>query len=915
MNFRHFAFTWILFGLLFILACEQPVVYIEVDHLRCENRENPLGIDKTSPRLSWKLYSDSFNKSQSAYQILVSDRRESLEKNIGNVWDSEKIQSSETMHIRHTGKSLISGTKYYWKVRVWDEKGNVSPWSSIAFWSMGMLKPDDWTAKWIGLDDAWSDTSFKIKPWANGMSQTTAYRPLPCPMLRKEFQLSEDILYATICITALGVYELFINGHRVGSDFFMPGWTDYKKRIYYLTYDVSSLLQPGTNTISAILADGWYAGNVANRGQYHYGKFLRLKSQLTVSYKNHKVDTIITDEGWKANYGPWRESDMQGGETYDARLEHSDWQLNSFDDGHWKNCVVSDTLTAALEAYPGIPIRKIQELVPKEITKVDDDTYMVNMGQNFAGWLKLRVSGQRGDSIVMRFGEKLNADGSLHTRNLRTARCTDTYVLNGDEVETWEPKFTYHGFQFVEIKGFPGELKKEHLTGVVLHSDLPQIGSFSCSDPLINQIQSNILWSQRSNYFDVPTDCPQRDERMGWTGDAQVFMKTAAFNMDISAFYDKWLVDVADGQYENGRFPSTAPRIYTRIAAGWGDAGVICPWNMYQLYNDTNSLATYYGKMKHWMSFLETKSPEYISSLGTYGDWQNVDSETPKPVIAMAYFKHCSDIMSKTAEILNKPDDALYFSELSDKIKQAFQTRFVNDSGKIEGHTQTGYLLALSFKLTHDSLRDTLVHHLVKNIESKNYHHSTGILGTHLLFPELTETGHLDIAYQLLLNEDFPSWGHQIKNGATTIWERWDSFSSEKGFHEDSTNSLNHYAYGAIGQWFYSTIGGINSIGPGFKHIRIQPQPGGNLNHAKANFDSHRGLISSSWEVMDDMFVLDIAIPANTDATVVLPDRNYSSIFVNGKPINESPLVTGVDLKDLLSFQIGSGIYHIESRK
>lgn len=900
--------------LISFFGCEDFQGNLKPVNLKCEYKIDPLGIDQLNPRLSWILVSDKRKKLQLAYRIIVASSKDLLEDENADLWDSGIINSDESLHILYDGKALISESNCFWKVMVWDEEGRASDWSEIGKWSMGLLNEIDWTAKWIGFDDAWNDSTYKTKPWANGMSQKFDYRPLPCPLLRKEFDISKSNLNAKLYVTAMGIYEVYINGHRVGNDYFTPGWTDYRKRIYYNTYDVSDLLVEGKNTISAILADGWYAGNIANRGQYYYGNQLRLKAQLTIEYKNHSFDTLITDETWKASYGPFLEADMQGGETFDARMVPTGWQLNGFDDHHWKNVVLSDTQLAVLQSYPGMTVQKIQELKPIEIKSTASGSYMVNMGQNFAGWVRIIAQGNAGDSIVMRFGEKLNDDGSLHTRNLRTARCTDTYVLKGIDAETWEPRFTYHGFQYVEINGYPGTLTPDKITGIVLHSNVPVTGQFQCSNQLINQIQSNIFWSQRSNYFDVPTDCPQRDERMGWTGDAQIFMRTASYNMDIAAFFNKWMVDVVDGQYDNGRFPSTAPRIYNRIAAGWGDAGIICPWNLFMVYNDTSILEKYYSNMNHWMDFLKQKSPEYISTLGSYGDWQNVESETPTEVVATAYFKRCSDLMSQVAGILNIPEDSIAYQNLSNNIKDAFVNKLVNDTGQIKGNTQTGYLMAISFDLLPDSLLDTANFHLLSSIREKDNHLTTGILGTNLLLPVLTELGHIDLAYKLLLNTDFPSWGHHIRNGSTTIWERWDSYSTEKGFHEDSTNSLNHYAYGSVGEWFYSTICGISSIGPGYKKIQIHPYPGADLTSAKATYNSIRGKIVSSWRIENKIFKLVVDIPANTEAIVIIPTEDFNSVTESGIKLQDHSDIQVLEkTSQEVSIQIGSGHYEFQS--
>ena len=882
--------------------------------LRCEYLENPLSIETKVPRLSWRLEASGRQRQQSAYQILVASQKDFLEKDQGDLWNSGKIESDESVNIPYSGSELTSEINCYWKVKVWDEKGKASDWSPVASWGMGLLKGSRWQAKWIGLDEAWSDTTYKSKPWANNMRQKTEYRPLPCPYLRKEFMLEEKVESAKIYITALGIYELYINGKRIGNDYFTPGWTDYKDRIYYNTYDIASSLQSGKNTIAVILADGWYAGNMANWGQYHYGEKLRLKAQIKVNAKGQNPQIISTDGSWKASYGPLREADMQGGETYDARLAMPGWNKNDFDDSSWSDVVVTDSTTAPLQAYPGVTVQKTGEIKPKAIFEQGPGVFIVDMGQNFAGWAKIKVKGERGQQVVMRFAEKLNADSTIHTRNLRTARCTDTYILSGSEEETWEPRFTYHGYQFIEVTGYPGELTPDKITGVVVHSNLPVAGHFSCSDPLINKIYSNIVWSQRSNYFDVPTDCPQRDERMGWTGDAQVFFRTASYNMDLAAFFKKWMVDVEDGMFDDGRFPSTAPMIYNGYAAGWGDAGVICPWNLYQVYRDMRIVEEFFPLMTGWMDYLEGVTENYIHLGKTYGDWQNADSETPKKIVATAYLKRSAGLIEKMALLLGKEAEAEKYRTLADNIRSAFTKEFVEPNGKIESNTQTAYLMALSFDLVPDQLRKPVAEQLIKAIQKRDNALSTGILGTNLLLPVLTELGELDLAYQILQNTKYPSWGFQINNGATTIWERWDSFSYEDGFHKDSTNSLNHYAYGSVGEWMFSTIAGIELLEPGYKLIKIHPQPGGGLKHAKGEYLSIRGQIASSWRLNDGRFELDVTIPANTRAVITIPTNDPGSLTESFWPVEDRTDFETVEKQDgSVVMTVGSGKYHFRS--
>ncbi|MDA9266736.1 glycoside hydrolase family 78 protein [Salibacteraceae bacterium] len=915
MRFRFPVLALLIFIAVVFSRCESPVSDLHPTNLRCEYLEDPIAINEAAPRLGWELEASGRNRAQTAYQVLVASTAELLAKDLGDLWNSGKVTSDETVNLSYRGGELTSRVSCFWKVRVWDQNNVSSDWSSVAQWSMGLLDSTDWQAKWIGYDAALYDTiAFGPQPWGNGITRKTEYRPLPCPYLRKEFKLNENIESAKVYITALGIYELHINGERVGKDYFTPGWTDYNKRIYYNAYDISSLLRQGENTIAVILADGWYAGNIADRGQHYYGKHLRLKAQLEIQREGNEPIVLITDGSWKAAFGALREADMQAGETYDARLEPIGWRNIGFDDSQWSDVVESDSITAPLEAYPSKTVQKIEEIKPIAVFETRPGVYVADMGQNFAGWANISINEKRGDTITLRFAEKLEADSSLYTRNLRGARASDTYVSKGDGVEVWEPRFTYHGFQYVEISGFSRPLSEDDITGIVVHSNLERTGSFSSSSELINKIYKNIFWSQRSNYFDVPTDCPQRDERAGWMGDAQVFMRTASYNMDVASFYKKWLVDVSDAQKDDGRFTSVAPNMGVRYGTAWGDAGVICPWLFYEIYNDTIIIAKYYHGMTRWLQFLEDNSENNLSSVITFGDWQNVNSETPKEVISTAYFKRSAELMAKMATELGRDLDVKKYNTLSDKIRESFSERLVNDSGHVQGRTQTGYLMALAFDLVPDSARPILVGHLINDIAKRDTTFSTGILGTNLLLPTLAENGHVDLAYKLLLKTDFPSWGNHVENGATTIWERWDGYSNEKGFHEDETNSLNHYAYGAVGEWMYSTIAGIQSDGPGYKQIFINPMPGGGLTQAEATYKSIRGSITSSWKLNEGVFSLDVSIPPNTVAKIYIPTNNVSSINESGQPAFSSDefQISSHDLHTT-EIKVGSGSYSFTS--
>ena len=881
---------------------------VTVTALRCEYRVDPLGIDVTEPRLSWIIESDQRNQKQNAYQILVASSQENLKKGQGDLWDSGKVDSGQTAHIVYKGKPLRSRIECYWKVRVWDGQDNLSVWSKPAYWTMGLVDPKHREAKWIGYDVN-----------AQGTKASKDELVLPAPRyLRNVFWVYKPIRRATVYASALGLYEIHINGQRVGEDYFTPGWTDYSKRVYYQTYDVTDLLRKGSNGVGVILADGWYAGYIGfGKKREHYGKDPRFFMQLEVEYADGTREITVTDESWKATYGPHLEADFLMGETYDARKEMPGWDRPGFDDSAWGDVTVTETVPGLLQSYPGLTVRKQLEIEPVKIAEPKEGTFVFDLGQNFAGWAQLRVNGEAGTKVVLRFAEVLNPDGTIYTTNLRAARCTDTYILKGNGTEIWEPRFTYHGFRYVEVTGYPGKAGPSAITGIVVHSDTPVVGSFECSNPMVNKLYKNIAWSQRSNFLEVPTDCPQRDERLGWTGDAQIFIRTATYNMDVAAFFTKWLVDLEDAQNQNGAFPDVAPR---KVAMGdgvaaWGDAGVICPWTIYKVYGDKRVIEKHYESMKKWIAFLQTNSKELLRPAYGYGDWVAVGSDTPKDVIATAYFAYSTRLLSEMAAAIGKNEDAEKYEALFQQIKEAFNKAYVSDDGKIKGDTQTCYCLALYFDLLPEQKRELAEGFLIKALGEKDWHLSTGFVGLSYLLPALTQMGHLDIAYRLLANDTFPSWGYSIKHGATSIWERWDGWTAEKGFQDPGMNSFNHYAFGSVGRWLFGTVAGIDIDAPAYKRIIIQPRPGGGMTYAGAAYDSIAGKIESCWRTDCGEFELDVTIPANTTATIYIPASDAESVLESGWPASTAEGVRQVGMQDETAvFQVGSGQYRFVSK-
>jgi alpha-L-rhamnosidase len=869
---------------------------IRPTYLRCEYRVNPMGIDSTEPRLSWLLESigqEERGQIQSAYRILVASSRENVEKDIGDLWDTGKVESNRTSQIAYSGKPLRSGMECWWKVMVWDKDGEPSDWSEPARWTMGLLDPSDWKAKWIGYDAPWEGFGTELPP---------------LPFLRKEFSIGKGIKRAILYVSALGSCEVRLNGQRVGEDIFIPGWSYFRKRAYYRAYDVTDLLKVGRNAIGAILADEWYAGFCGGWGKRNaYGGEPRLLLQLSMDFQDGTEGVLVSDGTWKAKYGPILEADFYMGETYDARREMPGWDSPGFDDSDWEPVAVTDKVGIQLTSHPGEPVRKLMELRATSMHEPKPGVFVFDMGQNMVGWARIKVKGERGRRITLRFAEVLNPDGTIYRENLRRARCTDTYICKGEGEEIWEPGFTFRGFRYVEVTGYPGRPPLDAVTGVVVGSDVPIVGSFECSNPLVNRLLQNIIWSLRGNYLEVPTDCPQRDERQGWTGDAQIFARTASYLADISAFMTKWLIDLNDSQRDDGAYPDVAP--FTGAGFGtpaWGDAGIIIPYILYLVYGDKRIIERYYERMARYIDYLIRNSRDLLRPDHGYGDWVPAGAETPKDVLATAYFAYVSKLMSEMAEAIGRKEDGDRYRDLFEKIKDAFNKAYVLPDGRIKGETQTCYVLALYLDLLPESLRPLALNHLVSDIERRDWHLSTGFVGTRMLLPVLSRFGRDDVAYRLFLQETYPSWLYPVKHGATTIWERWDSWREDRGFQDPGMNSFNHYAFGSVGEWIFSTVVGIDTDGPGFRRIRIHPHLDG-LDFVRARYKSIAGEIGVEWRKRGDKLEVDLLIPVNAKATVYLPAKGPEYVLEGG---------VRADLKEGIAFlrmEEGRAVYEIGS--
>jgi alpha-L-rhamnosidase len=889
---------------------------ITVTALRTEYKENPLGIDEGAPRLSWRIETADRNVKQSAYYVRVAKSGATLRAGRDLVWDSGRIASDESIQRVYQGTPLESGQRYVWQVQVWDDRGRSSGWSDPAWWEMGLLTPGDWHAGWI-------------EP---ALEENVDASP-PSPLLRRRFRLKGRVQSARAYVTSHGLYELHLNGQRVGDDVLTPGWTSYKTRLQYQTYDVTSLLRSGDNAVGAVLGNGWYRGEIGFSKQRNvYGNRVALLLELRVTYADGTRETIASDAQWKASTGPILMSEIYHGETYDARREKNGWTEPAYDDGDWAGVRVVDHAKAVLIAPQGPPVRKIQELKPQKILKTPAGLTVVDMGQNMVGWVRLRVQGPSGTHVTLRHAEVLDKDGNFYTANLRAAAETVQYTLKGGGVEVYEPHFTFQGFRYVAVDGYPGTLTLDSLTGIVVHSAMTPASEFSTSHALINQLHHNIIWGQKGNFVDVPTDCPQRDERLGWTGDAEVFAPTAAFNMDVAGFFTKWLKDLAADQYPNGSVPHVIPDVLTSSnrsnsagAAGWADASVIIPWTMYLAYGDRRVLETQYASMTRWVEYMRQRAGDDDIWAGDphFGDWlafattqaDYPGATTGKDLIATAFFAHSSDLVARTARVLGKTDDAARYQLLFDRIKRAFVREFVTPAGRVGEGTQTAYVLALAFDLLPEEMRAPAAGYLVRDVRAHK-HLTTGFLGTPYLLHVLTRYGFDEEAYLLLEREQYPSWLYPVKQGATTIWERWDGIKPDGSFQTASMNSFNHYAYGAVGDWMYRVMAGIDldEASPGYKHVIVAPHPGGHITKATVSHETPYGRVASGWSIAGDRFELTVEVPPNARATVRLPRARLENATESGHPLREGSGIVAVRQDgDGVVVEVGSGRYQFAS--
>ncbi|HTF29717.1 MAG TPA: family 78 glycoside hydrolase catalytic domain, partial [Flavitalea sp.] len=709
-------------NLMTVLAYSQT----SLKNLQVENLKNPIGIDIRKPSFSWQLTGQERNLLQTAFEIRVGTNMATLSKGKNIVWNSGKVATDESLHNLYAGPELESAKKYFWQARVWDNKGKTSAWSEVAHWQMGLLNESDWQAKWISI----------------GFQEDSVVRP--GQLLRKEFNTTKKVQSATAFITSHGMYEAFINGKRVGDYYLTPGWTSYNKRLQYQAYDVTSLLTTGKNAIGASLASGWYRTPLAWESNVNlYGKELALLAQLRVVYEDGTVETIGTDDTWRSSKGAVISSELYDGEYYDANLVKVGWTSVSYYDKGWLPVKVKDYPKNILLATYNEPVKKHEKFKAVKVITTPKGEKVIDFGQNLVGLVEVTASGTKGDSIKIYHSEILDKAGNFYTENLRGAKQLNTYVLKGEGVEKFEPHFTFQGFRYIRIEGLKGELKPENFTAVAMYSDMKPTGNFKTSSQLINQLQHNIQWGQKGNFLDVPTDCPQRDERLGWTGDAQAFARTATYNMNVYNFFSKWLKDLAADQTDKGSVPHVIPNVLGKDAngsAGWADAATIIPWTIYTAYGDKRILEQQYASMKAWVGFMEANSTNNLWNKGFhFGDWlfyrpdddnSGVGAITDKYMIAQCFYSNSAQIMINAAKVLNKPDDVKKYQQLLKDVKNAYVKEYLTASGRLVSSTQTAYVLALNFDMLPDSLRKQAAQRLADNIKTYNNHLTTGFLGT-----------------------------------------------------------------------------------------------------------------------------------------------------------------------------------------
>ncbi len=904
-------------ALLILFFAVQPCVYaVDVINLRCEMMKDPEGIGTASPHLSWEIISKEKNVIQTGYRILSASSLEKLNKNEGDFWDSEKVENNESILISYAGLPLKSRSNVYWKVKIFTNKGE-SDWSNPARFSVGLLSDTDWKAQWIGLDKAFLNDSL------------TMHSRLAARYLRKEFIGTKEIRSAKIYISGLGVYELYINGNKIGDQVLAPVPTDYTQSVMYNTFDVTSYINKGKNTIATILGNGRFF-TVRQNYKPHKIKtfgFPKMLLQLEVEYTDGTKQNIVSDNTWKITAdGPIISNNEWDGEEYDARKEMPGWNKNGYNDRKWLPAQVVQAPGGKLTAQMTGNMKIMEFIKPINITQLKTDTFIVDMGQNMVGWLQLKAKRSKGTIIKMRFAENINKDGSLYVENLRSAWCTDSYTLKGEGTEIWEPSFVYHGFRYVEITGFPGTPTINDFEGKVIYDEMQTTGSFESSNELLNKIYKNAYWGIHGNYKGIPLDCPQRDERQPWLGDHSTGCLGESFIFDNETLYIKWMDDIRESQKENGQLSDIAPAFYMTYYSDnmtWPGTYLQVGDMIYNQFGNPEPIIKHYPFMKKWMDYMKDKyMKNYIVTKDKYGDWcvppesqelihsQDPNRKTDGALIATAYYFHFLQLMQKFAKLSGNEADIPAYVALAEKIKETFNTKFYNEKERFYGNnTVTANLLPLAFGMVDKENEKAVFNQITyKIVETDKMHLSTGIIGTQWLMRELTKRGRADVAYSLAIQNTYPSWGYMVEKGATTIWELWNGDTANP-----KMNSQNHVMLlGDLIVWMYEDLAGIKTYKnqPGFNMLRMKPNPTETLTSVNASHHSPYGEIKSNWTLKNGIFTWNISIPANTRATILIPAKTVDEITENGNPVTKIEEIKYIGTEEeRINLEIGSGNY------